>query len=74
MSKLITKNDIWRYVGVFMIVFGGAQAKEMFNIFGQSLYTNMTQFTGFVLLFLPHILRYMSMQKESKSNTDLPQA
>ena len=73
LKKIFTKNDGWRYVGVIMIFAGEAYEKSAFSIFGQTFGTNMTQATGFVLLFLPHILRYIDMKKESKSNNDNPQ-
>lgn len=73
LKKIFTKNDIWRYIGLALIILGAYQEKEVFVLLGMSLPTNMTQATGFILLFLPHILRYLDLKKESKSNTDLPQ-
>jgi hypothetical protein len=70
LKGVFTRNDIWRYIGLAMIIGGQFADKETFVIAGNNIPTNLIQITGFVLMFLPHILRMFGNKKES--NTDLP--
>jgi hypothetical protein len=73
MNKLITKNDLWRILGIILLVSGQFFHKEYFSGFGVTMETNLVQIVGAVLLLLPFVLRGMQMYKEKKqSNTDLP--
>ncbi len=73
MNKLITKNDLWRILGIILLVGGQFAHKENFSGFGVTMETNLVQITGAVLLLLPFVLRGLAMYKEKKStNNDLP--
>lgn len=74
MNKLITKNDLWRILGIILLVGGQFFHKEKFAGFGVEMETNLVQIVGAVLLLLPFVLRGLALYKEKKSsNTDLPQ-
>jgi hypothetical protein len=74
MNKLITRNDLWRILGIILLVGGQFFHKENFSGFGVTMETNLVQIVGAVLLLLPFALRGLALYKEKKSsNTDLPQ-
>lgn len=76
MTKLITKNDIWRLLGIILLVGGQFFHKESFAGFGVSMETNLVQITGAILLLLPFVLRGMAVYKDKKqsvNNNDNPQ-
>lgn len=53
MKTLITKNDIWRILGIILLVGGQFFHKENFSGFGVTMETNLVQIVGATLLLLP---------------------
>lgn len=76
MSKLITKNDIWRILGIILLIAGQFFHKENFSGFGVAMETNLVQVVGAILLLLPFVLKGLALYKDKKesSNNDFPQA
>lgn len=76
MSKLITKNDIWRILGIILLIAGQFFHKENFSGFGVVMETNLVQVVGAILLLLPFVLKGLALYKDKKesSNNDFPQA
>ena len=76
MNKIITKNDLWRILGIILLVAGQFFHKENFSGFGVVMETNLVQVVGAILLLLPFVLKGLALYKDKKesSNNDLPQA
>lgn len=75
MKGLITKNDLWRILGIILLVAGQFFHKENFSGFGVTMGTNLVQIVGAVLLLLPFVLRGLTLYKQGKttgnSNNDI---
>lgn len=76
MKQLITKNDIWRILGIILLIAGQFFNKENFSGFGVVMETNLVQIVGAILLLLPFLLKGLAIYKDKKqaSNDDMPQA
>ena len=74
MKTLITKNDIWRILGIILLVGGQFFHKENFSGFGVTMETNLVQIVGATLLLLPFVFRGLAFYKERKQshNNDSP--
>ena len=72
MNKIITKNDLWRILGIILLVGGQFTSKENYAGFGVTMETNLIQIVGALLLLLPFVLRGMAFYKEKKANSNLP--
>ena len=73
MNKIITKNDLWRILGIILLVGGQFTSKENYTGFGVTMETNLVQIVGALLLLLPFVLRGMAFYREKKTNGNLPQ-
>lgn len=73
MKTIFTKNDIWRLLGIILLVGGQFFHKEVFSGFGITMETNLVQVVGAILLLFPFIIRGVALYKAKKANTDLPQ-
>lgn len=72
MNKIITKNDLWRILGIILLVGGQFTSKENYTGFGVTMETNLVQIVGALLLLLPFVLRGMAFYREKKTNGNLP--
>ncbi|MBK8396169.1 MAG: hypothetical protein IPL26_13145 [Leptospiraceae bacterium] len=70
-TMMFTKNDIWRVLGIILLVGGQFMTKESFSGFGVTLESNLVQIVGATLLLLPFALRaYALIKNKKESNTD----
>ena len=71
MKQLITKNDIWRILGIILLVGGQFTSKEAFSGFGVTMETNLIQIVGSVLLLMPFVLKGIAMYKGKKEDSQI---
>lgn len=73
MKTIFTKNDVWRLLGIILLVGGQFFHKEAFSGFGVTMETNLVQIVGALLLLFPFIVRGLALYKAKKANIDFPQ-
>ena len=75
MKGFNNKNDLWRILGIILLVAGQFFHKENFSGFGVTMGTNLVQIVGAVLLLLPFVLRGLTLYKQGQdycnSNNDI---
>jgi len=69
-TMIFTKNDIWRLLGIALLVGGQFFHKETFSGFGISAETNLVQIAGAILLLLPFALRAYALYAGKKIKPD----
>lgn len=66
--KIFTRNDIYRVIGICLVIGGQFLEKSVFSGFGIQIETNVIQVSGLVFILLPFLLRYISTKKDSSTN------
>ena len=66
-TKVITKNDIWRILGMLMVIGGQFATKQTFTIYSVSFDSNFVQICGVIAFVYPIALKTYLAIKERKA-------
>lgn len=72
MIKIFTRNDLYRVIGILLVVAGQFFEKSIFEGIGVRVETNVIQISGLVFILLPFLLKYISSKKENSTGNPPP--